>query len=251
MKREDKIRLEICCGDIKSVIAAHEGGADCIELCSSIETGGITPSAGLIKEACRIFPGNVNVLIRPRPGDFLYDEDELKLIIQDIQRAIELGASGIVCGALDADGDIDIPVLNRMIEAAGGIPFTFHRAFDVCSNPQKTLHLLRELGCHTILTSGGKPSALQGVDELRNLVITSHGEIEIKAAAGISAENAEYIIRHSGVRIIHASAKTILESKMRYRNRDVCMGANPSDEYSRVATSAELVRVIRNIIDKI
>lgn len=257
----ERVRLEICCSDIGSVLAAKEGGADCIELCSSLETGGITPSAALIERAAEIFPGAVNVLIRPRPGDFLYDDDEVGLILKDIAMARRFGASGVVCGALTEDGDIDMDALRLMLEASGGLRFTFHRAFDLCNDPDMALEQLIAAGCHTLLTSGCAPSAEAGMAQLKLLVDKAQcpmesrlpacaaAGIEIKAAAGINHNNVARIVKTCGLKSIHASAKNLVQSSMKYRNTAVAMGASPSDEYSHIATSAENVAAIRKVLD--
>lgn len=244
------VTLEICCSDIESVIAAKEGGADYIELCCSIETGGITPSVAMIREAAKIFPGHTNVLIRPRPGDFLYTPREIEVILCDISAAIDSGASGIVCGALTEDGSIDMDALRLMLKRSDGVPFTFHRAFDVCRNPDEALGQLIESGCESVLTSGCAPSAEAGASKLRDFVIESNGRIAIKAGAGITAANVRKIIDQTGVKRIHASAKEIMRSRMQYCNPDVSMGAVKGDEYSRIATSSRNVLALKEAIAK-
>lgn len=247
---EDKIKLEICCFDILGVHTAKTGGADYIELCSSLETGGLTPSSALIQEACKIFPGAVNVLIRPRSGDFLYNQTEIDLISADIRFAVSCGASGIVTGALLEDGSINIGAMLKFKEAAGRVPITFHRAFDVCSDPFEGLEQIIEIGCKGILTSGCAPSAIEGVETLRKLVEKAEGRIKIKAAAGITPDNVAFIIQKSGVRYVHASAKGIVRSRMLYRNAAVSMGSTPADEYTRPCTSLGTVHLLSSELHK-
>ncbi|MDE5954044.1 MAG: hypothetical protein K2G72_05110, partial [Duncaniella sp.] len=131
--------LEVCCGDIASVHAAIAGGARRIELCSALSEGGVTPSAGLIARAVGSGIQTVHVLIRPRGGDFLYDEDEISIMETDIRQAVSAGAHGVVIGALTTDGAIDTTACRRLIKAAEGRSVTFHRAFDLCRDPYKAL----------------------------------------------------------------------------------------------------------------
>ena len=131
------VALEICVGTIGGALAARRGGADRIELCAALSEGGITPSEGLIAAALEIEGIKKNVIIRPRSGDFLYDKDEQRVMLADIRTAVRLGADGIVAGALLPDGGIDTEFLRRCLDAADGLPFTFHRAFDLCSDPRR------------------------------------------------------------------------------------------------------------------
>ena len=143
--------LEVCVGSVASAKAAREGGAARVELCSALEVGGVTPSLGLIHKVRAIEGLKLHVLIRPRGGDFLYDEAEVACMEQDIITARKSGADGVVIGALTLEGDIDVSVCRRLVEAAGGMSITFHRAFDMCRNPMQALEDVIKLGCHRIL----------------------------------------------------------------------------------------------------
>lgn len=153
--------LEVCAGSVQSVVAARDGGAARVELCSALEIGGITPSIGMITEARRVEGIALNVLIRPRGGDFLYNESEVATMEQDIIQARDLGVDGVVIGALTAHGDIDAAVCRRLIKAAGEMSITFHRAFDMAREPQKALNDIIELGCHRILLQDKQHRLLQ------------------------------------------------------------------------------------------
>lgn len=238
--------IEICCGDMTSVRAACEGGADRIELCSGLSEGGLTPSTAFI-EAAVATGMPVNVLIRHRPGDFLYDETDITIMLRDIRLAVSLGANGVVVGALLADGSIHTDALRRMVDAAGGRHVTFHRAFDLCSSPRESLATIASAGCDTILTSGLAPAAADGLDTLRGLVAHAAGRIGIMAGAGINQLNARAIAA-TGVAALHASARMTEKSRMAYRRAGVPMGAPGTDEYSRQATSAEAVRRLKAAI---
>lgn len=244
-------KLEICCGDIESVRAALDGGADRVELCSGLEAGGLTPSIGLIRAAVAM-KGNskmlVHVLIRPREGDFLYTEEEVDIMIDDIEAARKTGADGVVIGALRPDGSVDTEACSRMIEHASGMNVTFHRAFDLCSDADKALEDIIALGCNRILTSGQAPTALKGTTALAHLNKLADGRITILAGSGVNPSNAREILEKAGVSELHASARGVCASKMEYRNEGVAMGAPDSDEYSRKTTDPSIVRQLANII---
>lgn len=240
--------LEICCGDIESVIAAAKGGADRVELCSALSEGGLTPSIGLIKAAVNIPGIRVHVLIRPRNGDFLYNDTERDIMISDIEAARKAGAHGVVIGALTPDGDIDIDTCSSLINAADGMDVTFHRAFDVCRNPEEALETIIKLGCTRILTSGQMPSAIEGTATLRKLNELASGRIILLAGAGVSSGNAKDIIIQTGISELHASARSTVSSAMRFRNSQVSMGNKDSDEYSRLITDADIVKQLSEIV---
>lgn len=236
--------LEVCAGDIDSVIAAAAGGASRVELCSALGEGGVTPSIGFIRSALKVPGIRVHVLIRPRGGDFLYTPEEVDCMVDDIVAAREAGVQGVVIGALTPDGDIDIPACKKMMDAATGISVTFHRAFDLCRDPFKALEDIISLGCDRILTSGQAQTALEGKDNLAGLVKRANGRIIILAGAGVSQSNAAEIINSSGTNEVHASAREAIESGMRFRHSGVSMGTPGSDEYSRKTTSADIVKQI-------
>ncbi len=240
--------LEVCCADIESVLAAKAGGADRIELCSGLECGGLTPSIGLVRKALELIPGKVNVLIRPRSGDFLYTPEELELIEEDIRAVSEAGAAGIVFGALTSDGELDMEVMRRMIAVSRPASFTLHRAFDVVKHPLESLERALDLGVDRILTSGGANSAVNGIATLRQLVKNADGRLKILAGAGVSAKNVEEIIRSTGVDEVHASCKHNIPSEMTFRNSAVSMGTPGTDEYLRPGTSSVLVKQLATIV---
>lgn len=236
--------LEVCAGDIDSVIAAAQGGASRVELCSALGEGGVTPSIGFIRSALKVPGIRVHVLIRPRGGDFLYTPQEVDCMVDDIVAAREAGVHGVVIGALTPDGEIDMNACRKMMEAAAGINVTFHRAFDLCRDPFKALEDIISLGCDRILTSGQAQTALEGKENLAELVKQADGRIIILAGAGVSQSNAAEILNASGTGEIHASARTSVESGMKFRHSGVSMGTPGSDEYSRKTTSADIVKQI-------
>lgn len=236
--------LEICAADIDSVYAAARGGADRVELCCALSEGGLTPSLGLIEGALTVEGIKVNVLIRPRSGDFLYSEAELRTMVRDITICRELGVNGVVFGALTRHGDVDTEACRRMAEAAGSLHKTFHRAFDMCLDPRKAVRDIQELGFDRILTSGQEVSAMAGALLIRDLQLEFPAMTFI-AAGGVIPSNVAKIVAISGVREIHASAKTSVESSMTYRRTGVSMGSPSADEFSRTTTSGDLVAAIK------
>ena len=229
--------LEICCADYNSVLAAIEGGAQRVELCSGLNEGGMTPSAGLIEAA--VATGiRVHVLIRPRGGDFVYSDAEKRIMLSDIRIAKRCGVSGVVVGALDEDGAIDRVFLDRCIEEAGGMSVTFHRAFDCCCNPIETLDGLIYAGVDYLLTSGHAPNAMDGAPLLSNLMTRASGRIKIIAAAGINSSNIERLADETGCMEFHASA------------RRINTGGNDSLFSGFYASDAGEIRRLRTILDR-
>lgn len=247
------MQLEICCGDLASVLAAKKGGAQRIELCSGLSEGGLTPSIGLIKAAVATGIPNINVLIRPRPGDFLYSTEELSLMEDDIKTAISAGATGIVIGVLTPDGDIDMNACERLIKAARdearslgreSLNITFHRAFDVSRDADKSLNDIILLECDCLLTSGMAPTAVKGLPALQRLSRVASGRISIMAGSGVNPANARDIINATEVDSIHSTARKPIASRMLFRRPLVPMGAPGSDEYAPLSTSPDVVAAL-------
>lgn len=201
------ITLEICTGSLQSIRAAAAAGAQRVELCAALEVGGLTPSLGYLKTALAIPGIRKNVLIRPRAGHFCYNAEEIALMLHDIRLCHELGADGVVVGALTETGDLDVRACQQFRDEAGTMSLTFHRAFDVCREPLRVLDQLIELGYDRILTSGQAPRAEQAIPLLRQLVEHAQGRISIMPGSGVSPANAAHILRETGAIEIHASAK--------------------------------------------
>lgn len=201
-------RLEVCAGSIESIKAAYEGGAYRVELCSALSEDGLTPSVGMIRYAKSLEGLKVNVLIRPRCGDFVYTDEEVRCMANDIRVCGELGVDGVVIGALTPQGDIDLDVCRRLAECAKGMSITFHRAFDVCRRPFEALEQIIALGCDRLLTSGQAPTADKGIDMLRQLVSKAQGRLIIMPGSGVNPQNAAAILDEAGTTEIHASARS-------------------------------------------
>lgn len=245
--------LEICCADTESVMAAINGGADRIELCSALSEGGVTPSAAFIEYAVKASTIPVNVLIRPRGGDFVYTSDEIDMMVSDINFAGRSGASGVVIGALLPNGDIDVEACQKMADTARShnLSITFHRAFDLCSDPLTVLNKVINLGANRLLTSGQAPSAIKGAHLLSTLIQQADNRIIVMPGAGINATNVLDLIEKTGAKEVHASASETIGSMMTYRNPKVSMGNPEIDEYSRKTTSIKKVKEIANIVHNI
>lgn len=199
-------KLEVCCGDLQSVRAAIEGGAHRVELCEALELDGLTPSEAMMESAIGMgIP--VQVLIRVREGDFVYNKDEICKMRNDIRLARELGAAGVVIGALMPDGSIDEEAIRCIMDEAGGLSVTFHRAFDVCREPEEALEKIISLGCHRLLTSGQATTAEQGIPMLKKLVEQADGRIIIMPGAGVNPQNASRILEETGALEIHGSLR--------------------------------------------
>ena len=206
--KRDEFLFEICANGVESCIAAQDGGADRVELCSSIPEGGCTPSYGEIKQARKVLgPTRLHVIIRPRGGDFVYSPLEVERMSDDIAVARELGADGVVFGCLTAEGDVDKEVCAKLMKAAEGMSVTFHRAFDCCRDPGQALEDIVELGFNRILTSGQQPTAESGIDLLKELNDRAAGRVALIAGCGVNEDNIARICEATGVHEFHFSAR--------------------------------------------
>uniref|UniRef100_UPI004047118D copper homeostasis protein CutC n=1 Tax=Roseivirga sp. TaxID=1964215 RepID=UPI004047118D len=197
--------LEICANSIESALNAQNGGADRIELCTHLEVGGLTPSHGLIKVAKELLNIPIYILIRPRAGDFVYSKMEMEVMKEDIQFCAEIGCAGVVIGCLNADRTICWEQTEQLLEKAGYMDVTFHRAFDQCPNPFEALETLREMGIQRVLTSGCPTSAIDGVETLGELVDEADDDIIVMPGGGIRPENLKILLQ-TGASEYHSSA---------------------------------------------
>ena len=237
--------LEIAAASIASALAAQEGGADRIELCANLREGGTTPSHGTLVEARRRLRIPIHVLIRPRGGDFLYDVAEVAAMISDIEDCARSGADGVVIGALDADGNVDLALCRRLVAAAGKLDVTFHRAFDAARDPAAALEDIIALGCARVLTSGAAASATQGAEAIANHVRQANGRIAILAGGGVNADNVRELVARTGVTECHSSAGAVHHSGMRLRREDL-PGLEPDFVQTDAGRVRELAAALRN-----
>lgn len=207
--------LEIAANSVASALAAEAGGAARVELCSALEVGGLTPSHATIEAACERLRIPVFVLIRPRAGDFVYDDLECEVMRRDIETCKALGCAGVVIGALDAEGNVDVPLCRKLVHAAHGMSVTFHRAFDFARDPLAALEAVIGLGCERLLTSGQADDAVAGAPLIRRLVETARGRITVMPGGGIDARNIAAIRNATGAIEFHASAKKRVAPRMR------------------------------------
>ncbi len=237
--------LEVCVDSLESALAAQQGGADRLELCGNLSIGGTTPSPALVEAVVAAVDIPVNVLLRPRFGDFLFTEAEKAQLLREVELIRGLGVHGLVLGALRADGTLDAAHLRQAMTLGGsGLAYTLHRAFDVCRDPFEALETAVALGFSTILTSGQAATAPEGAALLGELVERAGERIAILAGSGVSAASVPALSR-VGVRQFHASAKKTVDGPMAFRRGGVPMGLPLMDEYARTYTDAAQVAAIR------
>jgi copper homeostasis protein len=207
----DAITLEVCVDSVDGLQAALAGGADRIELCSALEIGGLTPTFGLLRAASRS-PVPVVAMIRPRGGDFCFNEAEIQLMLDEVDAVAAAGLQGVVLGASLADGRLDQPTLARLVRRAvdHGLRCTLHRAIDLCPDLAQATGAAIELGFERILTSGGATRALDGLDGLQRCFDAAAGRITIMPGAGIHADNVQALLARLPLSEVHASCSEAL-----------------------------------------
>lgn len=235
--------LEACVDSVESALAAARGGATRLELCANLVIGGTTPPLSLFDGVREAVDLPVNVLVRPRFGDFLYTDAEYAMMCRDIETFAARGANGAVIGALCPDGTLDREKMAGMIRAAAGVRVTLHRAFDVCRDPERTLEEALSLGVDAILTSGQRSSAWAGRGQIGALLEQAAGRADILIGGGVD----EQVIRDfrrefPTARAFHLSGKTVLDSGMTYRNPEVSMGLPGISEFQVWRTGEEKIR---------
>lgn len=237
------VELEVIAFDLASCLVAQTYGADRIELCANPHEGGTTPSYGMIELArtstsIQLFP-----IIRPRGGDFLYSEPEFRSMVADVQQCGALGCDGVVLGMLTNAGGIDVDRCAELVEHAGSMQVTFHRAFDRVRDPFTALEDIIGLGCSRILTSGLRPDVDQGREMLRTLVNTAADRITIMPGSGVRSTNIVELVRCTGARAFHSSARRVLPSAMAYTNPAM------DEDLSSVSIDPDEVARLRRLLD--
>jgi copper homeostasis protein len=242
MKRKTGVAVEVCAYSLESCLAADRAGADRVELCASPHDGGCTPSCGLVKSVLSLMRLEVHVMLRPRGGDFCYDQLEKQTMLAEADELILTGVHGLVVGALLPNGDLDVEFLTELRSRVGNLSLTFHRAIDVSREPEVVLEQLIKLNFQRILTSGQKNKAIDGIENIAQLVGLSAGRIEIMAGSGVNPQNCQ-IFLDAGVDAVHTSAKALRDSAMEYRRPGISMGGlSEVSEFEIAYSNEELIR---------
>ena len=234
--------FEVAVDSLGSALAARDAGADRLELCADLPSGGLTPSAGLTQQVCELTGLPVAVLIRPRRGDFLYSNADMAVMRRDIDFANAIGAESVVIGCLTPDGDIDRHKTAQLVAAAHPLPVVFHRAFDLCREPLDALETLCELGIARLLTSGQAASADEGAPLIGRLVAQAGERLIVMPGGGINAGNIRRIAETTGASEFHFSARVLRDSGMAYRKAGMSLG--DGDDYARWDASRTRIREI-------
>jgi copper homeostasis protein len=237
------ITFELCAETLQACIAAREGGADRIELCSALSEDGLTPSHGLIRTAIEHSGLPVYVLLRPRSGNFFYRDEEFALMRDDLLHARSLGASGFALGVLRADATIDAERTRELVELASPLEVTFHRAFDLVPSLDQALEDIIAAGCSRVLTSGGERDVVTGATNLARLVEHAGERINVAVGGGLRIENAASVVRITGARHFHGSVRSVERASVRER-RDV-LSASAQNKY--VVRAEDIRTMVREL----
>ena len=243
--------LEACVDSVESAMAAVQGGASRLELCSNLIIGGTTPGPWLFDEIRKRSDIRIHALIRPRFGDFCYTDAEFAMIKSAVQDFRKMGAEGVVIGILKPDGTLHMEQMKELMEAAGDMSVTLHRAFDVCVDPIETMEQAISLGINTILTSGQRNVCLQGAELLKELQERSQGRVTIQAGSGVNAEVIRQLYPMTGVKAYHMSGKRTIDSEMKYRKEGVNMGLPLLSEYEVWRTDEENIRAAKKVLEEL
>jgi len=241
---DSRFLLEIAANSLDSAHAAQAGGADRIELCSALELGGLTPSAGLVEQVQAQITLPVMVLIRPRAGDFVYSAAEHATMLADIAWCRRARVAGVVLGALTADAEVDVARCRELVDAAGDLDVVFNRAIDVSCDLSRSLEAVINLGCMRVLSSGGATSAMHGAARLRGLVDQARGRIVIMPGAGIDANTVAALRSVTGAHEFHASAKRVLPTRTR-QAAAAALGMEAGEWRSDAEQVSQLVQALR------
>lgn len=219
MLRSMEYKLEICSFNLASALIAQQAGAHRVELCASPEEGGTTPGPGTIRAARELLQIELYPIIRPRGGDFLYTEEEYRVMVREVEYCRQAGCDGVVIGLLRPDGTVDRERAGRLVELAYPMGVTFHRAFDWAVNPFEAMEDIIGIGCERILTSGQRPDAIEGATLVNELVRQADERILIMPGAGVRSSNIAALAEKTDAKEFHSSARVRLASAMEYVNK--------------------------------
>ena len=238
---KNKQILEVCVDSVCNAVIAQSAGAHRIEFCANLPEGGTTPSPAQIEIARKQLQIQMYVIIRPRGGDFLYNETEFEIMKSDIHFCGKTGCDGVVIGMLRPDGTIDKKRNGELVRIAHryGMGVTFHRAFDRCADMFEAMEVIIELGCERILTSGGYDTAIEGAEIIRMLIEKAGERITIMPGSGITPENIRELIKNTGAKELHGTFRSRFPSSMLYRNEKL---SRPDEEYELLLTDADKIK---------
>ena len=246
-----KFLLEICVDSFESARRASQAGADRLELCGDLLVGGVSPSPFLIEQVVQRVKTPANVLLRPRFGDFCYTDEEKEILLREIDFCARSGVNGVVIGALTPQGELDVPFLARCMAAAADLEVTLHRCFDVCADGFAAIETACDLGIQTILTSGQRATAPEGVENLKKYRAFAADRIHLMAGAGVSAANIPMLHSRAGINHFHLSAKKSEPGPMLFRREGVPMGLPMASEFDRQYADPTAVRAAKKALDSL
>lgn len=242
-----KKKIEVVIDSVYSAIVAEQGGADRVELCDNLFEGGTTPSSGMIRVVRDQINIGLQVMIRPRGGDFLYSELEFEIMKNDINTAKDIGADGVVFGILQNDGTVDMDRCRELIALAQPMNVTFHRAFDMTADPFLSLEALIKLKFDRVLSSGQERTAFEGADLLKELVEKAKNKIIVMPGGGITERNLLKIEEVTKAMEFHVSGRNKVESKMVFRRNNVFMGGELRfEEYANSFADIDKIKKFKN-----
>lgn len=241
---DEVVRIEVCVESLFSALEAEAGGASRLELCDCLLVGGTTPSFGLQQTVLERTNLPVHVLIRPRAGDFCYDDNELLVMERDIVAAKQLGAAGVVFGVLSPEGSINKRALSHLVALARPMCTTFHRAFDLAACPTDAIEDVIDIGMENLLTSGQETTAIDGKGLIAELIKQAAGRINIMPGGGIDEKNVAELVASTGALYIHMSARVPTDSRMIFRRNNLSMGTWREDEFRYLVADRARVRAI-------
>lgn len=243
------IKIEVCLESVQSILEAEKGGADRVEFCSDLFEGGLTPTLGAFRIARKYTKIPMNVMIRPRGGDFCYSDLEFETMLEDVKLFKSEGANAIVFGILTSDGEIDMERSRLLIEAARPLPVTFHRAFDMTRDGFASLEKLIELGVERVLTSGLEPTVPEGADMLSELVKRAGDRIIVMPGCGISERNFAKMKKIIGAKEYHVFLPSEIPSAMQYHPDHIYMGGVlRQSEFTLSQTNASRVGYVKGLL---
>jgi len=246
-------QVEVCIDHLESLHQAIAGGATRIELCSSLALGGLTPSFGFMQQAAKLSRVPVYAMIRPRQGDFIFEQQDIDAMLLDIEAAAHAGLQGVVIGVLTPQGNIHLEQAKQLADKAHshGLGITFHRAIDQSQDFHQAIDYAAELGCERILTSGLAANVEQGVDVLKQMVDYAGNRIAIMAGAGLTADNVAHICQSTGVKQVHLSGKSTRPSLMELASDDVKMGSSDVDDYLIPITDSNKIAAVVTALEEL